>query len=98
MIPLDSIRGFFPPELLSRGKGRDFYDAMFLLQRTPPDYAFLTRRHPEIRDAAMLKAALATKADSTDLALKRRDVEHLLFHRENAERIERFRDFVATLA
>lgn len=84
--------------LLSRGKGRDFYDAMFLLQRTPPDYAFLARRHPEIRDAATLKAALATKADSTDLALKRRDVEHLLFHRENAERIERFRDFVATLA
>ena len=54
-------------------------------------------RAPLPREAT-LKAALAAKADSTDLALKRRDVEHLLFHRENAARIERFRDFVATLA
>lgn len=83
--------------LLSRGKGRDFYDAMFLLQRTRPDYAFLSRRHPSIRDAATLKAALAAKADAVDLALKRRDVEHLLFRRDDAARIERFRDFVASL-
>ena len=83
--------------LLSRGKGRDFYDAMFLLQRTRPDYAFLARRHPGVRDAATLRAALADKAASVDLARKRRDVEHLLFHRENAARVERFGDFVATL-
>ena len=84
-------------DLLSRGKGRDFYDAMFLLQRTPPDYAFLSKRHPGVCDATSLKAALAAKVASTDLALKRRDMEHLLFHRENAARIERFGDFVATL-
>ena len=36
-------------------------------------------------------------ADAVDLALKRRDVEHLLFRRDDAARIERFRDFVASL-
>ena len=83
--------------LLSRGKGRDFYDAAFLLQRTRPDYAFLSRRHPGVRDAASLKASLAEKTAGVDLALKRRDVEHLLFHREKAAIVERFGDFVATL-
>lgn len=83
--------------LLSRGKGRDFYDAMFLLQRTRPDFDFLSRRHPSVRDIATLKAALVAKADVVDLALKRHDVEHLLFRRDDAERIERFRDFVASL-
>ena len=84
--------------LLSRGKGRDFYDAMFLLQRTPPDFGFLSQRHPGIRDMATLQAALADKANASDLALKRRDVEHLLFHRENGAMVERFREFVATMA
>jgi predicted nucleotidyltransferase component of viral defense system len=30
--------------LLSRQKGRDFYDTMFLLGQTPPDYEFLSQR------------------------------------------------------
>ena len=34
--------------LLTRGKGRDFYDAIFLLQRTEPDYPFLSAVHPEV--------------------------------------------------
>ncbi len=44
-----------------------------------------------------LKAALTAKAKSVNLELKRRDVEHLLFHRERAELITRFPTFVNTL-
>ena len=42
--------------LLTRGKGRDFYDAIFLLQRTEPDYPFLSAVHPEGTDLNSLKA------------------------------------------
>ena len=83
--------------LLTRGKGRDFYDATFLLQRTEPDYPFLSAVHPEVTDLKSLKAALTAKAKSVDLELKRRDVEHLLFHRERAELVTRFPAFVETL-
>jgi hypothetical protein len=31
--------------MLSRQKGRDFYDAMFLLGQTTPDYSFLAKKH-----------------------------------------------------
>ncbi len=83
--------------LLTRAKGRDFYDAMFLLQRTTPDYSFLSGAHPEVTDLKSLKAALKAKAQSVNLALKRRDVEHLLFSHERAELVTRFPAFVDSL-
>ena len=83
--------------LLTRGKGRDFYDAIFLLQRTMPDYRFLAASHPGVKDKASLKLALSEKAASVNLELKRRDVEHLLFSRERAASILNFQSFVATL-
>ena len=83
--------------LLTRGKGRDFYDAIFLLQRTEPDYPFLSAVHPEVTDLKSLKEALKAKAQSVDLELKRRDVEHMLFHRERAELVTRFPAFVESL-
>ena len=83
--------------LLTRGKGRDFYDAIFLLQRTEPDYPFLSTVHPEVTDLKSLKEALKAKARSVDLELKRRDVEHMLFHHERAELVTRFPAFIETL-
>ena len=83
--------------LLTRAKGRDFYDAIFLLQRTLPDFDFLAASHPEVTDKPSLKKALQAKASSVDLKLKRRDVEHLLFHRERAAVILDFPTFVAAL-
>ena len=80
--------------LFTRAKGRDFYDAIFLLQRTEPDYSFFVKSHPEITDLKSLKAALKAKAQSVDLELKRRDVEHLLFRHERAELVTRFPAFV----
>ena len=57
----------------------------------------LSAVHPEITDLNSLKAALTAKAKSVDLELKRRDVEHLLFHRERAELVTRFPAFVESL-
>ena len=83
--------------LLTRAKGRDFYDAIFLLQRTMPDYAFLSVSHPEIHDKTSLKAALLSKAASIDLEMKRRDVEHLLFRHERADVVLSFPAFVESM-
>lgn len=81
---------------LNRGKGRDFYDLMFLLQRSEPDYGFLEQKSA-IRNKALLIAELIKKADSTDLSRKRRDFEHLLIEKSDADRILWFGDFVKNL-
>ena len=78
--------------LLERGKGRDFYDMMFLLGQTKPDYDFLSKR-TGIKIPAELKAEVRKRVKNTDLKTKAKDFEHLLFNKENNKRILRFEEF-----
>ena len=75
--------------LLTRQKGRDFYDAMFLMQRTEPDYAFL-QQQKGIANKQQLEAALRDTLAKTDMKTKQRDFEHLLFDSRKSESILRF--------
>jgi predicted nucleotidyltransferase component of viral defense system len=78
--------------LLDRGKGRDFYDLMFLLGQTKPDYDFLQKR-TGIKNATEFMAAVKKRLNMTDLKTKTKDFEHLLFNKENNKRIIRFKEF-----
>ena len=82
--------------LLSRAKGRDFYDTMFLLQQTEPDYQYLAEKC-NIKNKAELKTALLDKTEKTNLKLKSQDFEHLLFNKERAQKVLLFKDFVGSL-
>lgn len=82
--------------MLDRQKGRDFYDVMFLLGQTSPDYSFLSSKHP-ISGPEDLKKALGKVLDTLDLKMKSRDFEHLLFNRQNSLRILRIREFFQEL-
>ena len=82
--------------LLNRQKGRDFYDAMFLLGQTEPDYGYLTVKWG-IHNKEELKAVLTEIVANTDLNVKSKDFEHLLFNRINSDKILRFGEFVKTL-
>ena len=78
--------------LLERGKGRDFYDLMFLLGQTKPDYDFLGKRIG-IKNGSELKTEVKKRIKITDLKTKTKDFEHLLFNKENNKRILRFEEF-----
>ncbi|HBC78050.1 MAG TPA: hypothetical protein DEO60_11075 [Bacteroidales bacterium] len=78
--------------LLERGKGRDFYDVMFLLGQTKPDYGFLAKRIG-ITNAAELKGEVKKYLKNIDLKTKTNDFEHFLFNKENKKRILRFEEF-----
>ncbi|WP_198405733.1 hypothetical protein [Chitinophaga caeni] len=75
--------------MLSRSKGWDFYDLMFLLSQSKPDYEFLAARSG-IRNLQQLK--------KMDLKVKQWDFEHLLFNKANSEKILRFGTFVNALS
>ena len=72
--------------MLTRNKGRDFYDAMFLLAQSKPDYPFLADKHG-IHNINELKNATDEMLKTVDLNMKRRDFEHLLFNKKNSARI-----------
>jgi predicted nucleotidyltransferase component of viral defense system len=79
--------------VIDRGKGRDFYDLMFLLGQTKPDYDFLTGRKG-IHNSGELKLALKERLKNIDLKLKAKDFEHMLFSRGNSDRILMFGEFI----
>ena len=82
--------------MLARSKGRDFYDLMFLLAQTKPDYDFLAKRCG-ISNLQEFKKAVNQRLKTVDLKVKQRDFEHLLFNKASSEKILRFGDFVNTL-
>jgi predicted nucleotidyltransferase component of viral defense system len=82
--------------LISRQKGRDFYDAMFLLEQSKPDYDFLAARCG-IQNLSELKASLSALLSSVNLEHKAKDFEHLLFEKRNSARILQFKEYVEGL-
>jgi len=72
--------------MLDRKKGRDFYDAMFLLSQTLPDFTFLKEKSG-ISNINELKTRAKSVIQSVDLKGKMRDFEHLLFNKRNSARI-----------
>ena len=82
--------------LLSQKKGRDFYDAMFLLGQTAPDYDFLNEKCGIITKEE-LKTALLQAFESVNIKIKSQDFAHLVFNRNNCDKILRFGDFVLNL-
>ncbi|MCK9411074.1 MAG: nucleotidyl transferase AbiEii/AbiGii toxin family protein [Prolixibacteraceae bacterium] len=79
--------------MLSRQKGRDFYDAMFLLAQSDPDYSFLAAKLG-IHNLEELKAATEEMLTTVDLNIKKRDFEHLLFNKKKSESILAIGDFI----
>jgi len=82
--------------LLSRQKGRDFYDVMFLLGQTSPDHDYLLKKCG-IRNSMELKEKLQQVATTANLKLKSQDFKHLLFDKEKSEKILLFKYFVDSL-
>ena len=85
--PLPVLLSMKLSALIARQKGRDFYDTIFLWQRTQPDYAFLNERSG-IANKIQLVEIMRKVVNETDLNMKRRDFEHLLFEPSKAEVIE----------
>ena len=82
--------------LLQRSKGRDFYDTLFILSKTSPDYEFLKKKE-NISSIDELKTRIAEKLQTIDLRQKQRDFEHLLFNITNSQRILQFGDYIKHL-
>jgi predicted nucleotidyltransferase component of viral defense system len=83
--------------LLSRSKGRDFYDAMYLLAQTSPNYDYLSQKQ-NIHNWAELKTSLLQVCENVDLNQKSKDFEHLLFPNSHSNRILHFPDFIQSLS
>lgn len=94
--PLDVLCAMKFAAILTRQKGRDYYDAIFLLSKTKPNLDFLKTR-TGISSMQELKTVVSERLKEVDLHQKKRDFMHLLFNESNADRILQFPEVVAEL-
>ena len=95
--PLDVLCAMKFAAILSRQKGRDFYDAIFLLSKAKPNMDFL-RARTGISSIEELKSAVSERLKGIDLSQKQLDFSHLVFNEQNAGRIQQFANVVAALS
>ena len=79
-----------------RAMGRDFFDTVYLFNRTKPNFDYL-RSHMNINNLAELKDALLSKCDNLDFKLLSRDVEPFLINLRDTKRVLLFNEFIKTL-
>ena len=94
--PIDVLCAMKFAAILARQKGRDFYDAIFLLSKTKPNLDFMHAR-TGIASLEELKTTIAERLKEIDLNHKKRDFMHLLFNETNADRILHFAEVVADI-
>ncbi len=96
-VPVDDVLcAMKVSALLSRQKGRDFYDVMFLMGQAKPDFDFLSAQCG-ISNMDELKQAFEKMLQSINLSHKAKDFEHLAFDKSNTRRILLFNDFVSNI-
>ncbi len=98
VTPLDIVlsQKFYAVFNRKAKKGRDFYDIIFLLSKTTPNYNYLQEKigvscGKELKDKLL---ALLEEVDLEDLA---NDVKPFLFNSHDAKRVGLFKDYIAGL-
>jgi predicted nucleotidyltransferase component of viral defense system len=76
-----------------RAKGRDFYDIVFLLSFTKPNYQFLLQKW-EIKNAEMLRKKLLELSSDLNFTQLASDVEQFLFNSSDRKKVELFPNFI----
>ncbi len=76
-----------------RTKGRDFFDALFLLETTRPNYDYLHQKIA-ISNANELKSILLDKCKNTDMNEMAEDVKNFLFNQKDIKKIILFAEYI----
>lgn len=76
-----------------RAKGRDFYDVVFLLQKTKPNYAYLEQK-ADIANSKALKEKVLVHLKGLNLKDLAKDVEPFLFQPSDSKKIVLFADYI----
>ena len=79
-----------------RPKGRDFFDVIFLVSRTKPNYDFLKMKL-DIANKTQLKEHLLETCKQFDFQFLANDVEPFLFYQKDIQRILSFTDYIKTV-
>lgn len=78
-----------------RKKGRDFFDIVFLLSKTKPNYGYLKEKMG-ISDEEELRKKLSKLCEEIDLSVLAEDVRSFLFFPRDVKKVELFCRYIQT--
>jgi len=76
-----------------RAKGRDFYDVIYLLQKTKPNYDYLKQK-TGLSDSETLKKKVLEHSKGLNLKELAKDVEPFLFQPSDSKKIIAFSEYI----
>ncbi len=76
-----------------RAKGRDFFDIIFLLQKTKPNYDYLSKK-VFIKNNDDLKKKLLSYTKEFDFNILIKDIKPFLFNPSDSKKIKMFREYI----
>lgn len=79
--------------LVERGKGRDYYDFIFLSGLASPDFGYLKLKFG-IKDEIQLYERILKSCETTDFQKKSRDFEKLVFDKAETRKVLLFKEYV----
>jgi predicted nucleotidyltransferase component of viral defense system len=79
--------------VLERGKGRDYYDFIFLSGITEPDFGYLGEKFG-ILDLVQLYEKILESCEIVDFQVKSRDFEKLVFDKAEAKKVLIFKEYI----
>lgn len=79
-----------------REKGRDFFDVVYLMSKTKPDFKFLKLKFG-IESKKELIKGLKEKSKNLNFKILAKDIESFLFEPNQEDRVLYFRDWLNTL-
>lgn len=79
--------------VLERGKGRDYYDFIFLSGITDPDYGYLDEKFGIVNPIQLYERILRS-CEETNFELKSRDFEKLAFDPAETRKVFLFREYI----
>lgn len=80
----------------SRAKGRDFFDIVFLLPQTKPNYAYLEQKLG-VKNGGELKEVLLAKTADLNFDDLAKDIEPYLITGEDNKKVKLFREYISSL-
>jgi predicted nucleotidyltransferase component of viral defense system len=76
-----------------RTKGRDFFDIVFLIPQTKPNYEYLEKKLG-IRNSEELKKTLFEQTANLDFNELAKDIEPFLINSEDSKKVKMFREYI----
>lgn len=80
----------------SRAKGRDFFDIVFLMPKTKPNYQYLEEKLG-IKNGKELKESLLEKTAELNFDELAKDIEPFLINSDESKKVKMFREYIQSV-